>query len=254
MSYAPPDHALPWPICWAGVLLIASAEGLRLKAYKCPAGIWTCGRGETDGVTPTTVWTQAQADQRFLEALSERAQQVLALCTEHPTDNQLAAMVSLAYNIGMGAFAKSSVLKAHNRGDSQAAARAFSLWDKARVGGVLQPLAGLTARRAAEAALYLRPEDDAPHQVMPQAVAAESTLAASPIAQSGAATAGLGALGVVSQAGDQIGAVSSTVGTAKSFVTDTLGIPASWFLPLVMIAAGVVVVVYRQKQRREGWA
>lgn len=249
-----PNPDLAWPILMEGVALIARAETCRLKAYRCPAGVWTCGWGETDGVTPGIVWTQAYADERFAGSLTERTEQVLAKCTLHPTDHQLAALVSLSYNIGMGALGSSSVLRAHNRGDHQAAARAFGLWNKARVGGVLQVLAGLTARRAAEAALYLQPDDDEPAQAMPQAVAPESRLVASPIAQGGAATVATGAVAILADAGSQVATVKATADAAKELATETLGIPAGAFLPLVLLAVGGVVLWQRYKQRAQGWA
>ena len=249
-----PDQSLPWPICWSGVQLIAEREGCRLKAYKCPAGRWTCGWGETEGVTPATVWTQPYADQRLADSLAERAHAVRGMCTVPPTDNQLAAMVSLSYNAGLEGFRSSSVLKAHNRGDAQAAGRAFSLWNKARIDGVLQVVPGLTSRRAAETALYLQPEpEQAPH-AMPQAVEAETSLARSPTAQAGTVTAAAGAVAALSQAGDQVQVVSSTLQTVKAVATETLGLPAEWFLPAVLILVGAVVIWQRTEQRRQGWA
>lgn len=250
-----PDPSLPWPIDYeAGVLEIAESEGCRLKAYRCVAGKWTCGWGETEGVGPSTVWSQDYADQRFCDSLTERTQAVQALCTLEPTGYQLAALVSLSYNIGLQGLRTSTVLRCHNRGDHLAASRAFGLWNKYcdPQTGQLLVSAGLTARRAREAALYLRPAEDG--HAMPQAVAAESALGASPIAQSGAITAGAGALGLVSQAGDQLGIVSSTVRTARDFTVDTLGIPADWFLPGLLLAVGGLVLWQRAKQRGQGWA
>jgi GH24 family phage-related lysozyme (muramidase) len=133
-----PNSSLQWPIPLKAVELIAQAEGCRLKAYRCPAGVWTCGWGETVGVSPVTAWTQAEADDRLLQSLTGLSLKVLGVCSREPAPNELGVMCSLAYNIGMGAFAKSTVLRAHNAGDHQAAARAFSLWDKATVRGVLQ--------------------------------------------------------------------------------------------------------------------
>lgn len=250
-----PNPALPWPIDYDdGVVPIGDDEGCRLKAYRCIAGRWTCGWGETDGVTPSTVWTQEYADQRFCDSLTERANQVRDLCKIEPTSNQLSALVSLSYNIGMAGLASSTVMKCHNRGDFTAASRAFSLWNKFKnpKTGKLEVSSGLTARRARESALYLR-ADIAEHS-MPQAVAAESSLSSSPIAQSGAVTAGAGVVTLVSQAGDQVGTVSSTVKTAKEFATDTLGLPAEWFLPLLLVLVGGVIVWQRSKQRGQGWA
>jgi len=252
-----PDQDLAWPIPWRAVELIAEREGCRLRAYLCSADVWTCGWGETAGVSARTVWTQAYADQRFADSLRERADAVLALCTRLPTPNELGAMVSLHYNIGHKAFSNSSVLRAHNRGDSLAAARAFALWNKATVRGRLTVLAGLTARRAAEAALYLLPDSDetsAPAEAMPQAVVGESPLAGSPIATSGAVTAGAGALGLLAQVPEQLGPVQSAVAAVKSLLGDTLGIPPSTAMALVLVAAGATVVWWRWQQRRQGWA
>lgn len=253
-----PDPTLPWPIDYTtGVLPIATDEqgphgGVALAAYQCCAGRWTCGWGETDGVTPNTRWTQAYADQRLCDSLAERTRAVQAACTVEPTPHQLAALVSFAYNYK--GWRTSSALKAHNRGDALAAANALQLVDKytnPRT-GKLEVAAGLRKRRAREAALYLTPCEGA--HAMPQAVQPETSLAASPTAQAGAVTAGAGALSLLSQTGDQVQAVSGTVQQVKALATDTLGIPASWVLPGLLIAVGAVVLYYRAKQRREGWA
>lgn len=249
-----PDLTLPWPIPLPAVALIAEREGCRLRAYRCPAGVWTCGWGGTDGVTPATTWTQAEADQRLCSSLTTRALQVAAACTQHPSPHQLGAMVSLQYNIGAAAFAGSTVLRAHNRGDWQAAARAFTLWDKARVNGVLTALPGLTARRAAEAALYLAPEPDAPHEPMPQAVAVESSIAASPIAKGGAVTVGAGVVTGLAEAAGSLQGLAEPIRQARALLVDTLGVPPSWILPLVLVAAGWLVLRWRLQQRTDGWA
>lgn len=249
-----PDPTLPWPIAREAIELICRAESCHLVSYLCPAGIWTCGWGETDGVTQRTRWTQAYADQRFVDSLTERADAVLAMCTVPPTDHQLGALVSLAYNIGNAALKGSSVLRSHNRGDTQAAARAFGLWNKARVNGVLKVLPGLTSRRAAEAALYLQPDDAAQPEPMPQAVAPESRLAASPIASSGAATAGVGALGLLTQVQDQAAPVVSAVNGFKAVATDTFGIQPGVAVAVVLVLIGAVICYQRWRQRQQGWA
>ena len=95
---------------------------------------------------------------------------------------------------------RSSVIKAHRRGDYQAAARAFGLWTKA--GGKVWP--GLTRRRAAEAALYLEPMPDdvsdpveGPAQAMPQVVEPERPMAASTINRAGVVAGGTAAVATV---------------------------------------------------------
>lgn len=250
-----PDPSLPWPIDYdAGVLELAQSEGCRLNAYRCPAGKWTCGWGETDGVGPNTAWTQDYADQRLCDSLRTWASAVRDMCTVEPTAYQLAALVSLAYNIGLAGLRKSTVLRCHNRGEFLAASRAFGLWNKHRDPATkrLVESEGLTARRARESALYLRQAEQT--EAMPQAVAAESALTSSPIAQSGAVTAGAGVVGLITAAGEQLGTVMPSIQTAKTFATDTLGIPADWFLPGLLLAVGALVLWQRAKQRGQGWA
>lgn len=258
-----PDPALPWPIVMPAVLLIAERESLVLQAYRCPAGVWTIGRGHTRGVQPGDVCTIEQADRWLLEDLQEFTKGVLAACTLKPSPQELGAMVSLAYNVGLGwegktkprgardGFRQSTVLRQHNADNRQAAARAFSLWNKATVNGVVVELAGLTARRAAEAALYLSGDVT---QVMPQAVEAESKLSSSPINAGGLVTVGAGVIAGLRELGDSVGGIKAPLDAAKAVMVDTLGLPPTWILPLVLIVAGVLVIRWRLAQRKEGWA
>lgn len=251
-----PDPSLPWPIDYDGVLLIAEFESCKLRAYRCPAGVWTCGWGETSGVGATTQWTQSYADQRFCDSLTERAAAVKAACTVEPSPNELGAMVSLVYNIGLGAFLKSTVLRCHNKGDRLSASRAFNLWNQITdpVTKKKKDSAGLTSRRAREQALYLKPSGDAPEPAMPQAVVAETPLTTSPIAATGTVTAGASAIGLLSSASDQVGTVGGTIQKVKTAMVEQIGIPADYFLPSLGVLAGAVVVWWKVKQRRTGWA
>lgn len=261
-----PDPSLPWPIPMEGVLLIADSEqgqtgGAALSAYRCPAGVWTIGWGETDGVKPGDKCTKAQADAMLSRDLAHRVEAVRAMCTREPGPNELAALVSLAYNIGLRDDKRrtglyySTVLKCHNAGDTESAARAFNLFNKARVNGALVELAGLTKRRHREAALYLEDASGTSTAgTMPQDVAPQSSLAASPIAQTGAAAGTMAVLDAMSKSGDQIGTVGATVKQAKSLAVETLGIPADWFLPVLLAVIAGVVIWQRLKQRSGGWA
>lgn len=256
MTTQMPDYKLAWPIPWPAVQLIANAEGCRLKVYRCPSGVPTIGWGHTgaDVTIGMAQWTQERADQALLDDIVACAGEVRRLCTDAPTDHELGAMVSLAFNVGPAAFAKSSVLKAHNRGDRLAASRAFGLWNKARVGGVLTELPGLTARRAAESAMYLQIDGDDIQPPMPQAVETESPMLASPINRGGIAAAGTGIVGALSSAGDSIASLKAPIEAAKGFVVGTLGVPAQWVPWLVLIGVGLAVIWWRQEQRRQGWA
>ena len=222
------------------------------KAYRCPAGVWTIGWGETDGVRPGDTCTREQADRWLCEDVTDRTRAVRALCTVEPSPAELGALVSLAYNIGVPGLKGSTVLRQHNAGQRQAAARAFGLWNKARVAGALTELPGLTARRAREAAMYLQGDDDpAP---MPQAVEAETSLAKSQIAQGGGAVTITGIVAAAAEAKDALGPVGEALQAARHVLAEVLGVPPSWVLPLLLVGAGLVVVQARLRQRREGWA
>lgn len=130
--------------------LIKHFEGCKLNAYKCPAGIWTIGYGDTGAhVHNGLCWTQSEADAALKARLeSEFCPAVAKLGDANPA--QFGAMTALAYNIGVGAFGRSSVARLHKAGNHDGAAGAFAAWNKA--GGKVLP--GLVRRRAAEAALY----------------------------------------------------------------------------------------------------
>lgn len=134
-----------------GIELIKSFEGYREKAYKCPAGIWTVGYGTTKGVKPTSTMTREQAEEALERDLEKFEDGVRILVEGKATSNQFSAMVCLAYNIGTGAFARSSVLRYHKAGEFRKAADAFLMWNKA-AGHVLP---GLVRRREAERELYI---------------------------------------------------------------------------------------------------
>ena len=71
-------------------------------------------------------------------------------------DNQTLAAISLAYNIGEGAYCKSTVARRFRAGQWRAGCDGFLAWNKARVGGVLRPVQGLTSRRQRERAVCLK--------------------------------------------------------------------------------------------------
>jgi len=132
---------------------IKGYEACRLKAYMpTPNDVPTIGWGSTGpDIRLGMTWTQQQADDRFASDLARFGAKVSDLIGAAPTkQNEFDAMTSLAYNIGTGNFASSTVLRKHKAGDHDGAAAAFSLWNKQK--GVV--LNGLTKRRAAEAAMY----------------------------------------------------------------------------------------------------
>jgi len=150
----------------AGLSLIRQAEGLRLRAYLCPANVWTIGIGTTvypDGrkVRSGDKCTAQQADRYLAHDLQEFERAVAAMVTVPVTSNQFSALVSLAYNVGIGALRGSTLLRLLNAGDYAGAANQLRRWN--RGGGRVLP--GLVKRRAAERDLFLTP-DSAPLQAV----------------------------------------------------------------------------------------
>lgn len=137
-----------------GIATIASYEGLRLTAYQDVADVWTIGYGHTLGVQEGDTITHAEADAMLANDVGERAREVSAAIKVPVTQNQFDACVCLAYNIGVGAFKGSTLLRLLNSGDYVGAALQFPRWDKA--GGV--SVAGLTKRRLGEQMMFLTPD------------------------------------------------------------------------------------------------
>ena len=133
-----------------GIALIKEFEGLRLKAYKCPGGVWTIGYGHTAGVKPGMVITEAQAEE-YLKAdliAFERYLNGLGLALNQ---NQFDALVSFIYNVGTGNFSSSTLLrKVRANPQDNSIMDEFLRWvySKGRV------LPGLQRRRLAEMKLY----------------------------------------------------------------------------------------------------
>ncbi len=134
-----------------GIALIKQFEGCELTSYLCPANVWTIGYGHTGSdVTRGLKITQEAADillKRDLLKFEAAVDRAAGVAYQHQFD----AMVSLCYNIGPTAFAKSSVARLHKNGQYDSAAQAFLLWNKG--GGKVLP--GLVKRRNAERNLYL---------------------------------------------------------------------------------------------------
>lgn len=137
--------------------LIKQFEGLRLKAYADPVGIITVGYGETGKhVTPGMCISIDQAE-KYLKARLEVLEQEIQTLVKVPlNENQLAALLSFSYNLGIGAFGGSTMLCLINKGQFSEAANEFHKW----VYAGKRILPGLIKRRAAEKTLFLTPIGD----------------------------------------------------------------------------------------------
>lgn len=130
-----------------GIDLIKKFEGCRLKAYKCPAGVWTIGYGHTKNVTPDQKITQVQAEGMLVDDLAKYEKLVDRYYKiYHWNQNQFDALVSFAYNIG-----SINQLTANGSRSIETIAAKMLLYNKA--GGKV--LKGLVRRRKAEHDLFI---------------------------------------------------------------------------------------------------
>ena len=140
-----------------GYDLIKSFEGLSLVPYKCSARISTIGYGNTYYEDLTKVQmtdkpiTKQRANELFIHFADKFSFKINNLIKKPVTQNQFNSLVSIAYNIGLGAFASSTLLKLVNINPNDAViAKEFLKWNKVNRVAVQ----GLTNRRIKESALY----------------------------------------------------------------------------------------------------
>ncbi|MEL7028093.1 MAG: glycoside hydrolase family protein [Pseudomonadota bacterium] len=143
-----------------GLDLIKRFEGLALEAYQDIADVWTIGYGHTTGVTPGQRITEAEAEQLLREEVERFENGVERAVDIELNPNEFSALVSFSYNVGLGALGSSTALRRLNAGDRIGAADALLWWNKATVNGQKVEVRGLTRRRAAERALFLKPYPD----------------------------------------------------------------------------------------------
>lgn len=141
---------MTWPINQEGVNLIKEYEGLHLTPYRCPAGIWTIGYGHTRTVKSGMTITKNEADKLLSDDLQIVARIVQNLVKVPLDENQFAALVSFAFNVGIGNFENSTLLKLLNRGWYDQVPAQLMRWVKSNG----EVLGGLSRRRAAEARLW----------------------------------------------------------------------------------------------------
>jgi lysozyme len=144
-----------------GVKALIEEEGEVLTAYQDSAGVWTIGVGVTsaDVAFPGNTITKKKS-RELLKREIERTEKGVAPLIKVPLSQaQWDAIVLMSYNIGVGAFAKSTLLKKLNKGDYLGAADEMLKWDKATVDGRKVVLPGLKKRRARERAMFLSGTD-----------------------------------------------------------------------------------------------
>lgn len=209
--------------------LIKQWEQLRLVAYKpTPADRWTIGWGHTEDVFQGMTITKAQAEQ-FFEMDVQWAEDAVNTLVKVPlTQHQFDALVSFTFNIGAGAFKKSTLLRKLNAKDYKGAAHEMLRWNK-QDGKVLQ---GLVNRRSDEMSYFM------------QADAQESTKVDDP--------GGLKSLAQSKEVWGGLSAVLTGVGAFMGGLTPTAQTTLSAALSVALVGFGAFFLINRLVARKKG--
>ena len=235
----------------AGLNLIKEFEGIRLESYKCPAGIWTLGIGHTSAAGPPEVKpgmkiTLQEAYDILNRDLDQYENAVNKYVKVPLTQNQFDALVGFVYNVGVGAFQKSTLLKKLNAGQYSAVPGELMKWTKA--GG--KELAGLVRRRRAEAALWRGVDETASvdeyARVEPDLPKPSKSMAKSKEGNAALITAGLGGITAAKDVADTITSAGESV---HSFIQMLLS--PGFLLPMAIVIAGLAIWYWRRQRLQE---
>jgi lysozyme len=239
----------PKSISDQGINLVKKFEGLAkvdtdgmIIPYKCPANVMTIGYGHTKGVKKNMRITKEEAENLLRDDLRTFEAEVKNMVDVPLSQYQFDTLVSFVYNLGAANFKSSTLLKKLNSGDYAAVPAQLMRWNKARVGGKLQPLTGLTRRRTAEAALFTMdaqlPSDDA-DVPMPQKVTVQDK---KPLTKS-KTMAGVGIAGAATGLNEMAGQLQGLVSYADSLKT----------IFLIVAIGGIALAAYaRFKDQKDG--
>lgn len=234
-----------------GRSFITRWEGCHLKAYLCPANVWTIGVGHTAAMgNPTPVSgmkiTQDEADAILARDLSQIERDIIASVKVKLAQKQFDTLVSFVFNVGIGAFRKSTLLKKLNAGNYAAVPEELMKWTRAG-GKVLQ---GLVNRRKAEADLWRgAPTDQKPEALMPQEVDPPRKMRQS---KEGNAALIAGGAATVSAANDIANQIKQTGDNVTSLI-DLLKNPTFLAFILIAVAAGAIWYWRKQRMDRDGY-
>jgi lysozyme len=134
--------------------IIKRYEGLRTHAYKDSNGIWTIGYGNTHEVHSGDHISEQAAEEQLRAYLQALGITIIKACRVPLNNNQYSALLSFVYNVGIGNFDRSNLLKLVNEKDEGRIVQEFLKWDHIQSG---KEMVGLRARRLAEAALFFTP-------------------------------------------------------------------------------------------------
>jgi GH24 family phage-related lysozyme (muramidase) len=230
----------------AGLTLIKEFEGLRLRAYKCPAGVWTIGYGHTSAagapkVVPDLKISEAQAERMLRDDLTIYEASVRGMVSVELAQGQFDALVSFAYNCGVGALARSTLLKRVNSAAFDQVPAEFMKWTKA--GG--KDLPGLLRRRRAEVKLWRDLQDHAPVTTDESRAAPDAPVPTKSITQSREANGA-----VIAGAGGAAAIVQEVLPALREGSDLVSSLSPTAIICLLVVAAAIAVWWFR-KQRLE---
>ena len=235
----------------AGIAFIKRWEGVRLKAYVCSAGVWTIGVGHTAAMgDPKPVAgmkiTDAEAEQILRRDLAITEAQVETAVKVSLSQRQFDTLVSFVFNVGIGAFRKSTLLKRLNQGDYKSVPSELMKWTRAG-GKVVQ---GLVNRRKAEADMWRgAPTDQVPDGDMPQAVDQPRKMRQSKEGNAALLAGGAASLTAASDVAKQL----QETGDNITSILDLLKNPHFLVLLVVIVAAGAIWYWRKRRMDQDGY-
>lgn len=235
----------------AGRAFITRWEGCRLTAYLCPANVWTIGVGHTAAMgDPKPVSgmriTEDEADAILRRDLKAIERDVTASLRVVVNQKQFDTLVSFVFNVGIGAFRKSTLLKKLNAGDYTAVPDELMKWTRAG-GKVVQ---GLVNRRKAEADLWRGAgTDQKPEGLMPQEVDQPRKMRQSKEGNAALIAGGAATVSAVSDVAKQVNETGDNLTT----ILDLLKNPTFLVFVLIAVAAGAIWYWRKQRMDRDGY-
>lgn len=226
--------------------LLQKFEGCKLTAYKCPAGVWTIGYGHTSAagnpqVAGGLTITQVEAENILAKDLAVFERGVLN-CVKVPLNqNQFDVLVDFAYNAGLGALQKSTLLKKVNAGDFDAVPAELMKWTKG--GG--KELPGLVRRRQAEIAVWSKVDnhdlDEPDHRAEPD-VQPSKTMIESKQGNAALATTAIGGLSAAKEITAQAQDATDLMGTISGLLHNQ-----NFLLMVALVGIGCAIWYWRKQ-------
>jgi len=230
-----------------GIAFIKRWEGCFLKAYLCPANVWTIGVGHTAAMgDPKPVKgmkiTDAEAEAILRRDLGSIERDVAKAVTVRLNQRQFDTLISFVFNVGIGAFRKSTLLKKLNANNYSEVPSELMKWTRAG-GRVVQ---GLVNRRKAEADMWRGAQtDQKPEGDMPQEVDQPRKMRQSKEGNAAILAGGLAGVNAAAEAANATRNAHDSFSVLLELLTDPR------FLVLVGIALAAAAIWYWRKQRMD---